>query len=69
MSKAGKVIKNISKKVEKVVHGNKIKTFIQAGLAAAGPPLGPILGQVSPSSQYFSYQISQKNFSLTKEEL
>ncbi|XP_073999042.1 mitochondrial ribosomal protein L11 [Rhodnius prolixus] len=45
MSKAGKVIKNISKKVEKVVHGNKIKTFIQAGLAAAGPPLGPILGQ------------------------
>lgn len=44
MSKAGKV-RMVKKIVEKVEHG-KLKTNIPAGMAAAGPPLGPMLGQV-----------------------
>ncbi|BES92371.1 unnamed protein product [Nesidiocoris tenuis] len=44
MSRAGKVIKNVRKVVEKVDHGNKIRTNIPAGMASAGPPLGPLLG-------------------------
>lgn len=46
MSKAGKM-KAMKKVVDKVVHGNLIKTNIPAGMAVAGPPLGPMLGQVS----------------------
>ncbi|XP_014257934.1 39S ribosomal protein L11, mitochondrial [Cimex lectularius] len=46
MSKAGaKVMKGFKKVVDKVNHGNRIKTNIPAGLAAPGPPLGPMLGQ------------------------
>ena len=45
MSKAAKKVRNIKKAVE-VVQSNKIRTDIPAGMAAAGPPLGPMLGQV-----------------------
>ncbi|KAL1132547.1 hypothetical protein AAG570_010502 [Ranatra chinensis] len=45
MSKASKGIKTLKKTIEKVNHGNKIATNIPAGMAAAGPPLGPMLGQ------------------------
>lgn len=45
MSKAVKKVRNIKKAVE-VVQSNKIRTDIPAGMAAAGPPLGPMLGQV-----------------------
>ena len=44
-----KKLKTVVKKtslVEKVNHGNKLKTYIPAALAVAGPPLGPQLGQV-----------------------
>lgn len=44
MSKAVKKFRNIKKTVE-VIHSNKIRTNIPAGMAAAGPPLGPMLGQ------------------------
>ncbi|XP_045131964.1 uncharacterized protein LOC123516553 isoform X1 [Portunus trituberculatus] len=45
MSKAGGKMKAMKKAVDKVVHGNLIKTNIPAGMAIAGPPLGPMLGQ------------------------
>lgn len=46
MSKGGNVMKALRKAVEKVEHGNKVKTDIPAGMASPGPPLGPMLGQV-----------------------
>lgn len=45
MSKAVNRLKTMKKTLDKVAHG-KMKTNIPAGMAAAGPPLGPMLGQV-----------------------
>ncbi|XP_017779666.1 PREDICTED: 39S ribosomal protein L11, mitochondrial [Nicrophorus vespilloides] len=44
MSKAGAKLKAVKKVVDKIQHGH-LRTNIAAGLAAAGPPLGPMLGQ------------------------
>ena len=47
MSKVAKKLKTVAKKVtDKVNHGNKLSTYIPSGMAVAGPPLGPQLGQV-----------------------
>lgn len=46
MSKAGSKMRTMKKVVQKVNHGNLIRTNIPAGMAVAGPPLGPMLGQV-----------------------
>ena len=47
MSKVAKKLKTVVKKtIEKVNHGNRLDTYIPAGMAVAGPPLGPQLGQV-----------------------
>ena len=46
MSKVTSRLKGAKKIVEKVVHGNYMATNILAGMAMAGPPLGPMLGQV-----------------------
>ncbi|KAM7360029.1 mitochondrial ribosomal protein L11 [Cochliomyia hominivorax] len=45
MSKAAGKLKTMKKTVEKITHTTKLKTNIPAGMAAAGPPLGPMLGQ------------------------
>lgn len=46
MSKAAARLKSAKNAVvDKVVHG-KLRTNIPAVMAAAGPPLGPMLGQV-----------------------
>lgn len=44
MSKpTGRVMKKV---LEKINHSSKMRTNIPAGMAVAGPPLGPMLGQV-----------------------
>ncbi|XP_013110586.1 large ribosomal subunit protein uL11m [Stomoxys calcitrans] len=45
MSKAAGKLKTMKKGMEKITHTTKLKTNIPAGMAAAGPPLGPMLGQ------------------------
>lgn len=36
----------MKKVADKIDHTSKLRTHIPAGMAAAGPPLGPMLGQV-----------------------
>uniref|UniRef100_A0A1A9X1B2 Large ribosomal subunit protein uL11m n=1 Tax=Glossina brevipalpis TaxID=37001 RepID=A0A1A9X1B2_9MUSC len=45
MSKAASKLRNLKKATDKIMHTTKLKTNIPAGMAAAGPPLGPMLGQ------------------------
>lgn len=46
MSKSVARLKSMKKVAEKIDHSSKLRTNIPAGMAAAGPPLGPMLGQV-----------------------
>jgi ribosomal protein L11 len=58
MSKAAARMKSLKKVVEKVKHG-KLRTNIPAGMAAAGPPLGPHVG--SSKDSLFVFFLSQFN--------
>ncbi|XP_062536202.1 large ribosomal subunit protein uL11m [Armigeres subalbatus] len=45
MSKAAGRLKSLKKSIDKINHSSKLRTNIPAGMAIAGPPLGPMLGQ------------------------
>nr|CAG4649822.1 EOG090X0I63 [Scapholeberis mucronata]SVE93987.1 EOG090X0I63 [Scapholeberis mucronata] len=61
MSKVAKKLKTVVKKtVEKVNHGNFLETYIPAGLAAAGPPLGPQLGQKNVNIAAFCKEFNER---------
>ncbi|KOB73250.1 Mitochondrial ribosomal protein L11 [Operophtera brumata] len=45
MSKSVARLKSMKKVADKLDHSSKLRTNIPAGMAAAGPPLGPMLGQ------------------------
>ncbi|XP_046971397.1 39S ribosomal protein L11, mitochondrial [Vanessa cardui] len=45
MSKSVSRLKSMKKVADKIDHSSKLRTDIPAGMAAAGPPLGPMLGQ------------------------
>nr|CAG4644442.1 EOG090X0I63 [Lepidurus arcticus] len=60
MSKIAKKLKTVKNVVEKVNHGNKISTYIPAGMAVAGPPLGPMLGQRSINITAFCKDFNER---------
>jgi len=61
MSKVAKKLKTVAKKVtEKINHGNKLSTYIPSGMAVAGPPLGPQLGQKNINIAAFCKEFNEK---------
>lgn len=56
MSKFGRA----KKAAEKVIHSTPLKLWIQAGLAAPGPPLGPQLGQRGLNIQQFCKDFNER---------
>ena len=68
MSKAAKKMKPVIEKgMAKINHGNRLKTYIPAGMAVAGPPLGPQLGQVAYlNNSLFINEIDQNSIIKTE---
>nr|CAG4647541.1 EOG090X0I63 [Megafenestra aurita]SVE92759.1 EOG090X0I63 [Megafenestra aurita] len=61
MSKtAKKLTAVVSKTVQKVNHGNFLETYIPAGMAVAGPPLGPQLGQKNINIAAFCKEFNER---------
>ncbi|XP_022105319.1 39S ribosomal protein L11, mitochondrial-like [Acanthaster planci] len=60
MSKAARAVKSAKDAAKKVEHGNKIRTYIKAGKAAPGPPLGPVLGQRGIAIGQFCKDFNEK---------
>ncbi|CAG0918104.1 unnamed protein product [Notodromas monacha] len=60
MSKAFSKVKAAKAVVSKVRHGRWYKTEIPAGLAGAGPPLGPLLGSRGVNVQQFCKDFNER---------
>ncbi|XP_060521748.1 large ribosomal subunit protein uL11m [Cylas formicarius] len=60
MSKAAARLKSLKKGVVETVTHGRLKTNIPAGLAAAGPPLGPMLGQRGLNIAIFCKDFNEK---------
>nr|CAG4642181.1 EOG090X0I63 [Eurycercus lamellatus] len=60
MSKVAKQVKNVVKTAVKVNHGNFLETYIPAGMASAGPPLGPQLGQKNINIPAFCKEFNER---------
>jgi len=53
-------LKGLKKVVQKIIHGNIIKTDIPAGMASTGPPLGPMLGQRGLNMAAFCKEFNER---------
>ncbi|CAL1296576.1 unnamed protein product [Larinioides sclopetarius] len=60
MSKGSRQVKGFRKIVQKVIHPPYIRTYIPAGKAMAGPPLGPHLGQRNINVALFCKEFNEK---------
>lgn len=61
MSKVASKVKVPKKRLlQKVDHGNKMRTNIPAGLASPGPPLGPMLGLYNINIASFVKDFNEK---------
>lgn len=60
MSRAASRYRGAKKTIEKVVHGNYLTTNIPAGMAMAGPPLGPMLGQRNINISQFCKDFNER---------
>ncbi|KAL4709844.1 hypothetical protein ACJJTC_000331 [Scirpophaga incertulas] len=60
MSKSVARLKSMKKLAEKIDHSSTLRTNIPAGMAAAGPPLGPMLGQRNINIAAFCKDFNEK---------
>ncbi|XP_063367544.1 large ribosomal subunit protein uL11m [Cydia amplana] len=60
MSKSVARLKSMKKVADKIDHSSKLRTNIPAGMAAAGPPLGPMLGQRNINIAAFCKDFNEK---------
>nr|CAG4651466.1 EOG090X0I63 [Simocephalus serrulatus]SVE94607.1 EOG090X0I63 [Simocephalus serrulatus] len=60
-TKVAKKLKTVVKKtVDKINHGNRLETYVPAGMAVAGPPLGPQLGQKNINIAAFCKEFNER---------
>ncbi|XP_072929978.1 large ribosomal subunit protein uL11m [Epargyreus clarus] len=60
MSKSVSRLKSMKKVADKIDHSSKLRTNIPAGMAAPGPPLGPMLGQRNINIPAFCKDFNEK---------